>query len=185
VANNNYPQITSVTSETLQAQIRNLLPSQEGFGTDLMAQNVIVPIIDLTAAAEGSTVPQNLQTAIAFGSQTAFAANNSTVVVANTTGFWRIFGTSNIMGNAGGVNYANSFTMTDGLSTKTIWGMKAATPSSAAASFSNNFDFVVFLAASISISAVTNNAYGWITGSARQIADINGNLVNPSGFSPQ
>ena len=66
MVNNNYPQITSVTSESLQAQIRALLPSQEGFGTDLMAQNVIVPVIDLTAAAEGSTVPQYLQNSVKF-----------------------------------------------------------------------------------------------------------------------
>ena len=99
MANNNFPQITSVTSEALQAQLRNLLPSQEGFGTDLMAQNVIVPIIDLTRAAEGSSVPQNLQTSLAFGSQTAFSANNSTVVIANTAGFYRVNGIMTCVAN--------------------------------------------------------------------------------------
>ena len=37
------PQITPITSEALQAKIRQLLPSQIGFGEDLQAQNVIVP----------------------------------------------------------------------------------------------------------------------------------------------
>ena len=77
MANNNYPQVISVTSESLQSQIRNLLPSQEGFGTDLMAQNVIVPVIDLTSAAEGSSVPEFLQRAQAFGSQTAHSVANA------------------------------------------------------------------------------------------------------------
>jgi hypothetical protein len=38
-------QIKSVVSESLQATIRRLLPSQSGFTEDLQAQNVIVPVI--------------------------------------------------------------------------------------------------------------------------------------------
>ena len=89
-------QITSVTSESLQAKIRELLPSQQGFGEDLQAQNVIVPIVDLTAAAEGSDVPLYQQQAIAFGSQTAFDVSNTTTVIANTAGFYRIFGVASV-----------------------------------------------------------------------------------------
>ena len=48
-------EIVPVVSEALEAQIRDLLPSQRGFGEDLQASNVITPIIDLTAAAEGTT----------------------------------------------------------------------------------------------------------------------------------
>ena len=61
-------QVTSVTSEALQTQIRNLLPSQQGFGEDLQASNVIVPIIDLTATAEGSALPLDLSSAATFES---------------------------------------------------------------------------------------------------------------------
>ena len=60
--------ISSVTSEALQAKLRQLLPSQQGFGTDLSASDTIVPIIDLTASAEGSDVRQDLQTSLAYGS---------------------------------------------------------------------------------------------------------------------
>ena len=66
------PEIITVNSETLQAQIRDLLPSQAGFGSELRASNVITPIIDLTATAEGSGLPQDFARALAFGSQTAF-----------------------------------------------------------------------------------------------------------------
>ena len=72
------PEIISVNSEVLETQIRDLLPSQNGFGSELQASNVITPIIDLTAAAEGSGLGSNLQTAIAFGSQTAFNRYSST-----------------------------------------------------------------------------------------------------------
>jgi len=182
VANNNYPQITSVTSEALQAQIRNLLPSQQGFGTDLMAQNVIVPVIDLTSAAEGSSVGENLQTAIAFGSQTAFSANNSTVVVANTAGFWRIFGTSHQ--TSSGANTIVRFQMSDGLSTKDVW-QSTISGTGSPYNVGHNFDFIVFLASGESISAITNLGSAFLQGSARQIADVNGVLTNPSGFTPQ
>ncbi len=88
------PEIITVNSEALEAQVRDLLPSQNGFGSELQASNVIQPIIDLTAVAEGSGVGENLQTAIAFGSQTAFSAENTSDVVASSTGFYRIFGTA-------------------------------------------------------------------------------------------
>jgi hypothetical protein len=180
VANNNYPQITSVTSEALQAQIRNLLPSQEGFGTDLMAQNVIVPIIDLTSAAEGSTVPEILQTAIAFGSQTSFEVSNQTTTLANSTGFWRFQGGSTAVS---GANTQNVFRLTDGLATKTIWGHALKAYGSLITTVT--FDLVVFLAAGESLVCVSDNSLNVVSGSYRQIADVNGNLVNPSGFNPQ
>lgn len=180
MANNNYPQITSVTSEALQAQIRNLLPSQEGFGTDLMAQNVIVPIIDLTSAAEGSTVPQILQTALAFGSQTSFEISNTTTTLANTAGFWRFQGSST---GVSGANTSNTFNLTDGLSTKVIWGHVFKSYGSLITTVT--FDLVVFLNSGESLTGTTNNALNVVAGSYRQIADVNGVLVNPSGFSPQ
>lgn len=182
MANNNYPQITSVTSETLQAQIRNLLPSQQGFGTDLMAQNVIVPIIDLTAAAEGSTVGQNLQTAIAFGSQTAFDVQSTTTVIANTAGFWRMTcGVTNVTDTVS-IETAE-LKMSDGLSTKTVWALNGGVQ------ISQNFigvnlDYTFFLDSGDSLSWDCSS-YARAAGSIRQIADINGVLVNPSGFSPQ
>ena len=182
MANNNYPQITTVTSETLQAQIRNLLPSQEGFGTDLMAQNVIVPVIDLTAAAEGSTVPQNLQTALAFGSQNTFGVSNTTTTIINTTGFYRVYGNYAIETYAGTISC--KFQLTDGLATKNLVNF-VTDNGSGSASLIGLFDFVVFLAAGESLVATSNYSRAALTGSYRQIADVNGTLVNPSGFNPQ
>ena len=113
-------EIVPVVSEALEAQIRNLLPSQRGFGEDLQASNVITPIIDLTSAAEGSSTPQFLQTALAFGSQTEFQAENSTVVLANSPGFYRVVGAASNRGTTG-INVEAKFTMSDGLSTRTVW----------------------------------------------------------------
>lgn len=179
----NVPQIVSVTSESLQARIRALLPSQQGFGHDLQASNVILPIIDITDTAAGSSLPTNLQDALAFGSQTAFSAINSTVVIANTTGFYRIFGNS-VIKNTGSTDVSNSLTMSDGLSTKTIW-KSTADASSQGYGISNNIDIIVFLSQGESISAVSSSTVAHFNGSSRQVADVNGNLINPSGFVSQ
>lgn len=179
----NTPQIVSVTSESLQARIRNLLPSQQGFGHDLQASNVILPIIDITDTAAGSSLPTDLQNALAFGSQTAFSAIGSTDVIANSPGFYRIVGNS-VIKTTGGANVSTSLTMTDGLSVKTIW-KSTAEATSANYGVSDNIDFIVFLSQGESISAVSSGSTGHFNGSSRQVADVNGNLVNPSGFVSQ
>jgi len=167
---------STVTSEALQLKLRQLLPSQQGFGTDLSASDTIIPIIDLTAAAEGSDIPASLQQALSFGSQTAFSVQNTTTTIQNNTGFWRIRGVVEI--NAGG---AVSVNLTDGSSTKLI-----AQYSASSSGFYQNlpFDLIVFFAAGESMNVVANaNArYG---GSVRQVATIDGTLVNPVGFTPQ
>ena len=71
------PQLINVTSESLQATIRNLLPSQAGFSEDLTATNLIQPIIDLTPTAEGSILRAALQTAIDFTVEAQAAENSS------------------------------------------------------------------------------------------------------------
>jgi len=173
------PEIITVNSELLQTQIRDLLPSQNGFGSELQASNVITPIIDLTSAAEGSSVPEILQNALAFGSQTAFSARNATVVIANEVGFYRIFANLTVRGDTSG-NTFGLISMTDGASTKTIWSCVVDT-GSALDTANSNLDFVVWLAAGESISVQTD-AFSNFEGSVRQIADSEGKLLAPSGF---
>lgn len=175
-------QVTSVTSEALQATIRRLLPSQQGFGEDLQASNVIIPVVDLTQTAEGSILATGLQTALAFGSQTGFDEENSTQVVANTAGFHRIIGTAALETNTGS-DLSCSFTMTDGLSVKTVW--KITSDINSGIGYATQFDFNVYLNSGDSISVVSSAVGAHIAGSSRPIADVNGNLINPSGFVSQ
>ena len=174
------PEIITVNSEDLQSQIRDLLPSQNGFGSELQASNVITPIIDLTPTAEGSILRSDLQTALAFGSQTAFVANGATVTVANSPGFYRIFANITIEGRSGGPTTA-VFNMTDGLSTKVVWASRIDSTTSQAPTV-QNLDFTVFLAPGESITAQSTIAECWMYGSSRQIASADGTLVSPNGF---
>lgn len=176
-------EIVPVVSESLEAQIRNLLPSQRGFGQDLQASNVIVPIIDLTAAAEGTTTPEFMQRAISFGSSTAFSVTNTTTTLINTTGFYQITYVSTIQYSSGG-EVSNQINFSDGLATKAVWKHTGGPvgASSANAAFG---DLIVFLRSGDSVSAQASSTTARIAGSHRQVADVNGNLVYPVGFTPQ
>ena len=174
--------VSSVTSEALQLKLRQLLPSQQGFGTDLSASDTIIPVIDLTAAAEGSDVPSFLQTALAFGSQTAFNVGNATTDVITTTGFYRIVGSASIQ-PVGSGSKAVSINATDGATTKKIWMFDVAANSSVG-TLALSFDLFVFVATGESIQ-VQGSGNTVTAGSTRQIADVNGTLVQPSGFNPQ
>ena len=175
-------QIINITSEALQATIRRLLPSQQGFGEDLQASNVIQPIIDLTPTAEGSALDTDLARAIAYGSQTGFDLSNSSATLANTAGFYRVIGAATVI--AGSSFDVGAFlTMSDGFTSKTVWGLKSETTTGF--QFSEFVDLTFFLSQGESLSAVTNSANSNFVGSVRQIADANGTISNPSGFQAQ
>ena len=176
------PEIITVNSETLQTQIRDLLPSQNGFGSELQASNVIFPIIDLTSAAEGSGLPFQLQSALAFGSQTAFSQTGSgTTSIISSTGFWRVTACANV--DTANTNHTISLEMTDGVSTKTVWEMGNLPNTSTGTSMSVNIDLIFFLAAGESLQ-VTGNAssYTSMVGSVRQLATGDGTLIQPNGY---
>ena len=173
------PEIITVNSEALQTQIRDLLPSQNGFGSELQATNVITPIIDLTRAAEGSTIGQNLQTAYSFASITAFEAANSTVTLMNSPGFWKVELAFNTFRNASNSGIC-TLDMTDGASSKKLFevGFQAAQTDDNELGFRT---LIFFLTAGDSVTA-TAAATGRVTGFYRQIALGDGTLTNPTGF---
>jgi hypothetical protein len=175
------PQITPITSEALQAKIRQLLPSQIGFGEDLQAQNVIVPTIDLTETASGSLLRQDLQTSLAFASADSFNVSNTTTTIINTTGFFRVIGGLTIKGDSSDVQIV--FELSDGVSDVQVYGYELKGASSNQFAISVNVDFIVFLRSGDTLKIVSNSNKAIARGSTRQIADINGNLVNPSGFT--
>jgi len=175
-------EIVPVTSEALEAQIRDLLPSQRGFSEDLQASNVITPIIDLTAVAEGTNVPEFLQRAWDF-STTQYQIENTTTTVINNTGFWQV---DLIFNSATApLGYTGSVNLTDGLSTKPIWKVETANSSANNPVVVAEGSFVVFVRAGDSVTATTNLADAIINLWTRQIADVNGVLVSPQGFTPQ
>jgi len=181
--NDSTPEIISVNSEALEATIRDLLPAQRGFGSELQASNVITPIIDLTATAEGSILPISLQQSIAFASITAFSVENSSTVLASTGGFYRVFAQSMVKNLTSGAA-DNSLTITDGSSTKSFWQHKMLSSSDFEIT-QVQVDLIVFLRPGDSFTATSGNAAAQMFGSVRQVATVGGQLVQPSGFTAE
>ena len=173
-------QITSVVSEPLQAKIRSLLPSQAGFTEDLQAQNVIVPIIDLTETASGSLLREDLQKSSAFVSSTEILVSNAVSTIISTTGFFELIGTICCVRATN--DTVGGFSITDGATSKVIYQLRLHGGANTT-SVSESFKFIVFLRSGDSLTCNANSAEVDVRGSFRQIADLSGNLVNPSGYT--
>jgi len=166
-----------IKSQTLEDKINQLLPSQGGFqpGVDLSASTQIIPIVDLTESAEGSNLRVDLQTAFTLVNANTFAVSGTSTVVINTTGFWRVFGTSTLL--ITGSQRNNTVDIKDGTTTKSVY-RHTSQGGTAGPYLSDSFDFICKLEAGDNITVV-GSIGGMIAGAIRQVADIDGNLVNP------
>lgn len=155
------------------------MPSQGGFqpGVDFSASTMVIPIVDLTETASGSTLRQDLQSSISLTSATPFAVSNTSTTIINTTGYYRVFGAYSCLESSGGVTQ-DSFDLTDGTTTKIIKGFKRF-GSTTVTKVIEQYDFIVLLQAGERLDVFSSSTLSFFNGSTRQIADINGNLVNP------
>ena len=168
-----------IKSEAIETKINQLLPSQGGFqaGVDFSASTMVIPIVDLTETAEGSALRIDLQTAVSHASATTFDVSDATTTVVNTTGYYRITAcaTASTRANQDSVRII----LSDGATDKIIWQLKPSI-SSVESGLSENIDLVVFLPAGNSLIFRTLTNQSHISGSVRQIADLSGNLTNPT-----
>ena len=171
------PEIITVNSEALEATVRDLLPSQNGFGSELQASNIITPIIDLTPTAEGSILRTDLQTAWDFSASHTQVDGGSSTIISNT-GFFRV--QLNYTALSGGSSVEASITITDGSSTKTLWEVNDTTTGTVL-SFNPTWNEIVYLAAGMSVIA-TETGNGVLNVTTRQIATVTGELVVPAQF---
>ena len=168
----------TIKSEAIESKINQLLPSQGGFqpGVDFSASTMVVPIVDLTESAEGSSLRSDLQTSFSLDSVTVFdltGSNTSNIIT--TPGYYRVFGTG--VGNGSLTNEDLGIQITDGTTTKIIFRLQTTT--GVATKLDNTFDFNVFVTAGDTVQAFTATGRNRIQGVTRQIATITGELVNP------
>jgi hypothetical protein len=165
-----------IKNTILEDKVNQLLPSQGGAqaGVDLSASTMIVPVVNLTEAAEGSVLRQDLQSAFGYTGLTHNSIVGATnTVIINTTGYYRVFG------QQVAVNTINqNINMFDGTTAKIVIQFNV---SSISAQHSAVFDFIVLLKAGESLRATSNDANNnnFLSIATRQLADINGTLVNP------
>ena len=168
-----------IKSQQIEDKINQLLPSQGGFqpGVDFSASTTVIPIVDLTETAEGSTLRQDLQTSFSYNSATTFDITSTNVTVINNTGYWRIFGQAGVS-NGGSPTVNMNFTLFD-VGTKIIQRFHSPIAGTAHSLVIIPYDFIVKLEAGQELQASNNQTLSYLTGAFRQIATVQGDLVNP------
>jgi hypothetical protein len=170
--------------EAIEEDLNSNFPSQGQGNPPLYysLSEVVIPTYSINQVAEGSSLPENLQTAWDFSTGHATVSNTTTTVI-NNTGFWQV--DLNCVLRATSGTSSAQVQIDDGISTKIIW--EAQLPGSGATiDFFGTFNenkFTVFLRSGDSLTVTSASTDARVDIWYRQIADITGNLVNPLGFS--
>ena len=169
-----------IKSPDLEDKINQLLPSQGGFapGVDLSASTTIVPIVNLTETAEGSLLRQDLQTSFSLNAVTRHDISGATTTVINTTGYFRVTGNVICINSGTGSIVSFSWQLTDGTTTKNMFSYFVPVTSTIN-TINFPYEFVVFMEAGDSLVGNSGGANARAIGVTRQVADLQGNLVNP------
>jgi len=170
----------TIKSQDIEDKINQLLPTQGGFqpGVDFSASTMVVPIVDLTETAEGSSLRQDLQSAFSLTNTTHNELENSNATLVNTTGFYLV-DVYFTMKAEGTNDRTVKIDITDGISTKSVF-RQTLTNTSANVFSNGNKRFIVFLGAGDSLTADSSGAQCFLNVITRQLADIDGNLTTVS-----
>jgi hypothetical protein len=169
-------------SEDFQRAFRNQFPSQTSTGRDLHVSDIVIPVVDMSPVASGASLPLDLRFC---RNRNTTAVGTSTTVgftdVITTTGFWGV----NIMISGFGGQTAIEHQLSGGGTTQQISKVNAQQTSGD--SFIQLESFTVFIKAGdvLQYAYSENGTNGSFTGFYTQLADVNGNLVSPNGYSPQ
>ena len=174
-----------IRSEQIEAQYRRLLPAQAGneIGTDLLASDTIVPVINITGAAEGQALREDLQTATDQSSSAGALVGAGFFDWISSPGFWLIKGVIQIDPSIAS-NESATFITSSPSSFVFSTGPALGTGASLV-EYVQIPETVVFLQSGQSLRTNHTGAQVVTTLSYRQIADLYGNLSNPSGFQFQ
>jgi len=174
-----------VTDEALEKRFRDTFRSQGGAELvgDLYASGVIVPIVDFTAAATGTSLAENLQTA--WDSTTGSAqVNTTTSTLITNAGFWLVALHCTVVDiDTGSVTVAARVWIDDGATETNVWGVSRGVNTEQNGAIVAENKFVVFLRSGDSLQAITQNNSIVLDIWYRQIATVSGDLIDPSGFT--
>jgi len=167
-----------VTDENLERRFRETFKSQAGAELiqDLYAQGTIVPIVDFSNAASGSVLRNDLQEAWDAATTNTIKNTTGNTTLVSTPGFYKV----NVNAAMVDATNANIF-LYDGSNAPTIWsytgvtGKKQGLVSTFVVLVPSDYDLLCNMTAANSVLSIQT----------RQIADLYGNLNDPSGFVSQ
>jgi hypothetical protein len=166
----------TIKSQQIEDKINQLLPSQGGFqpGVDFSASTMVIPIVDLTETAEGSSLRQDLQTAFSHTASDINTNTSGTDDLVTTTGYYRVLYSYFSEGTPGEA----SIFINDGATSKAIVKLKSSLSGSSYYIVPVTGEVIVLLQAGDTLRSNVSGSSTLVT-TTRQIADLQGNLVNP------
>jgi len=178
---------TRLTDEALEKRFRDTFRSQGGaeLVDDLYASGVIVPVVDFTAAAEGSALREDLQKAWDDTTQHVDIQTTTPTTIISNAGFWKVW----VVHTGYDVRSAAvsaKIVIDSGLSQKTVWQRTSIASSTIPVDLDSvvSAEFVVFVRSGRTVTAnAQTNGGDHLNISYRQIADVSGNLIQPSGYT--
>lgn len=177
-----------IRSEQIEAQYRRLLPAQAGneVTTDLLASDTIVPVINITGAAEGQALREDLQRAFDISSQTTALQGPGFTTWLTTAGFYQIRLVVCINPSVAGAE-STTF-ITDGAVSSVVF---STGPSLGGGTNVEEYvvspEFTVFMRPGDELRTNHPSATANVTSTIayRLVADLYGNLTQPTGFTFQ
>lgn len=176
-----------IRSEQIEAQYRRLLPAQAGneVSTDLLASDTIIPVVNITGAAEGQALREDLQTAVDGANTGAAFVGAGFYDWATTPGFYRLSGVMQIDASVA-ANEVFLFIFKNGPPSTPIFGTGPAIGGGTSVlEFITIPPMTVFLQPGETIRSNNTGARTSILLNITQIADLYGNLSTPLGFTFQ
>jgi hypothetical protein len=163
-------------SEEFQRAFRNTFKGQVSTGRDLHVSDTVIPVVDFTPTASGTSLPSAFQFAINGNSSGVSATTNAFTLITSDSGFHAMDCTA--APNSDEVDLRLTFY--DGVSAYTD---KWSTKSKLSTIYAR---VIVFLPANYSCYMTANfSGTGFCAVTNTQLADVNGNLTSPFGYSPQ
>ncbi len=173
-------------SEDFQRSYRNRFPSQTSTGRDLHVSDVIIPVVDFTPTASGTSLPINLRqarsTGTTFTQLTADVTNQDFIL---NTGFFQVFINSQL--SADNTNGEWSVKVTDGSTTQQVAGSYMLLGQSTDGVVNLNEDFIVYIPETFkaTLSFSEGSGVGALSAYVTQVADVNGHETPPPLYAPQ
>lgn len=175
-------------SEDFQRAFRNQFPSQTSTGRDLHVSDIVIPIVDFTPTSSGASLPLDLRFARNnFSTTTQLSSDATNTDVVDDTGFFLIEASISATHTAADAVFGNLnfFNKTSGATT--IAGAYFFMHIGANQSVFAQRKQVVFIPSGFKLTATleTGSSSCVYIVNTTPVADINGNLTNPSGYDPQ
>lgn len=174
-------------SEDFQRAFRNQFPSQTSTGRDLHVSDIVIPVVDFTPTSSGASLPFELRDT--YNPSASFLSFNSAQTgtdLITTPGFWSL--RFNISYNGGsGYNPNITFKFVDiSTSTDAVFYEKAFLDIPQFGDFSDSLKIFIPVGKKVILTLTANGTDTVaLATSSYQLADVNGNLTNPSGYNPQ